>query len=379
MKTKRKTPIIVKILALLLIAASLVMVFLPWLRIIVDIPMLNSSMTLEKLLNMAGQSVDSTVAELQPKLEELTDTIYDSTGVTVETGGIVQLVKDVFRGNFSPVKLAGTVGTMHSVLNQFMKAVDTQTQSDASAMSQVSLYLPVIRQAQSSFSTWTVVLWVIVALLGVLGLVALISIFTDHPFGLLPYLLLSAVTLTGTLILRSKLNSSMSSGMQLAGGMGADMSALNTLGVDMTKIFHMGIAAYLCVALALLAFLLMFIKERKPVTAPMAVGYAPSPYPARQSVSQQPAGVPSRPAGPTWTCPNCGSVRGASERFCGACGGKKPEAPAPRRCANCGKELPNGALFCSNCGQRLNQPAPTPVQTPAPVQPSFHVPGDEEL
>ena len=374
MNVKRKTPVIVKIIAVLLLAASLVMLFLPWLKILVEIPMLGRRMNLEEMLQLSGQSSDSMLEEVRSGIQDAIQDVYDSTGVTVDGESVLKLVRSVMHGSFSPLNLATTLSTAKQVLGQFTKALEIQSQNSSGiTAAQISAYLPMVRQANSSIGTWSIVLWALLALLAILGIVALACAISDHKLGILPYLLLSAGTLAGTLLLRSSLNNSMTNGMQLASMGGADLSALNMLGINMNEIFRMGIAAYLCVALALLAFLLMFIKEKKSAPAPMTGGYTPSPYPARQTAPQAgQTAAPARPAASPWTCPNCGSVRGGTERFCGTCGGKRPEAPTPRRCSRCGVELPSTALFCTNCGLPQSQPA-------APAPQNVRLPGDGEL
>ena len=50
-----------------------------------------------------------------------------------------------------------------------------------------------------------------------------------------------------------------------------------------------------------------------------------------------------------WECPNCHTM--TAGKFCPECGTKKPENKK-KFCANCGKELKDGAKFCPECGTK---------------------------
>ena len=97
---------------------------------------------------------------------------------------------------------------------------------------------------------------------------------------------------------------------------------------------------------------------------------------ASSGYSSQPAGfmgasVSARPAadadGGSWICPQCGNRVDSSDRFCGACGTPRPEAPQPRKklCPGCGFELDEEAAFCPQCGARLTSGAQQPYAQPA--------------
>jgi len=70
----------------------------------------------------------------------------------------------------------------------------------------------------------------------------------------------------------------------------------------------------------------------------------------------------------TVTCPSCGAVSAAGQKFCGKCGTKLATEVQQQRikCPKCGLENLAGQQFCGNCGAALvavAQQVPT-----APVQ-----------
>lgn len=72
-------------------------------------------------------------------------------------------------------------------------------------------------------------------------------------------------------------------------------------------------------------------------------------------------------------CPKCGVTLPDGAKFCGSCGSRVTETPAPQPtftapvitpapqpthaenvCPGCGEPLPAGATFCINCGAKLD-------------------------
>ncbi len=76
------------------------------------------------------------------------------------------------------------------------------------------------------------------------------------------------------------------------------------------------------------------------------------------------------------TCPSCGKVSPASEKFCTECGAA---LPAEKICPSCGKVVPPGNMFCNSCGTPVDQPSPPPVSSvppppPPPPPPAYSMP-----
>ena len=201
--------------------------------------------------------------------------------------------------------------------------------------------------------------WVAFGLLILLGLVALVCQLTDHPAGILPYFLLGALMVVGLQLLRKELNgflTEQSEALFAEFGIGELTSLLNIqIEVEMVK---MGIGAYLCPFLALLAMLFSCIRKKQPKSKKRQ----PSPYPARRPSADPEEDRPNRPsenAASGWTCPNCGARLRDRQHFCDQCGERRP-APAAVFCPECGKKLPAGATFCTECGAKLGGRDPHP-------------------
>lgn len=54
------------------------------------------------------------------------------------------------------------------------------------------------------------------------------------------------------------------------------------------------------------------------------------------------------------TCPSCGSVQAAGNKFCIRCGQKLiMEQPKDKFCSYCGAKIMDGMLFCMECGSKI--------------------------
>lgn len=318
MKQKRKSPAAVKVLACLLLLASLAMLLLPWLRLAVDTNQgrmeLSEVLALlgqdkESILNLAGQGlVDSGVSVPGQPLRDLLDTALD--------------------GQYSLPTLAKLSGQTGKLCAAFGEAEAAQ------AMNLVGYGV-----------------WGLVGLLALLGLIGLCCVFTDHRGGIVPYLLLAILAAAAAVLARAGANRFLEEeGTAMLDQLGVGMLT-GFFGIDI-HIVKMGIAAYLCPFLALLALLLMGIRKRQPA---QTQGKPATPYPARKDgkspAADEQAAHPAAPEG--WACPNCGSVRAAGENFCSVCGTERPKQPEPRSCPVCGRPMKPGDAFCRDCGARL--------------------------
>lgn len=316
MKQKRKSPGAVKFIACLLLLGSLAMLLLPWLKLAVDTR--EGRMDLQELLSLAGESRESI-------LESAGQSLADA-GIPVPGERVRPLLSALLDGRYSLPTLARLCG---------------QGSELGAAIGQAD--------AAQTLSTAGLVVWILLGLLALLGLIGLCCVFTDHRGGILPYLLLSILAVAGVILLRAEANRVLEQqGTALLDGWGVAF-LVNYFGIDL-NIVKMGIAAYLCPFLALLALLLMGIKKKRPAPARREPA---TPYPARKSTGSAPVAVraPAAPAG--WTCPNCGSVRAEEESFCTVCGARKSQRPAAKLCPCCGRRLPPDAAFCSDCGTKL--------------------------
>ena len=318
MKQKRKSPAAVKVLACLLLLASLAMLLLPWLRLAVDTN--QGRMDLTEVLALVGQDKESVLNLAGQGLAE--------SGVQVPGQTLRDLLDTALNGQYSLPTLAKLSGQTGKLCAAFGEA------EAAKAMNLVGYGI-----------------WGLLGLLALLGVIGLCCVFTDHRGGIVPYLLLAILTTAAVILVRSGANRYLEEeGMAMLNQWGDGMLT-GFFGIDI-HIVKMGIAAYVCPVLALLALLLMGIRKKRPAQSKRE---PVTPYPARKDAkapaeSEQPA-APAAPEG--WTCPNCGSVRNGGENFCAICGTERPKEPEPPFCPICGRPVKSGDAFCRDCGARL--------------------------
>lgn len=316
---KSKTPAAVKVLACLLLLGSLASFLLPWMKLGADVGAEPVRMSPGELIqNFAGMDAAAVKTAARTGLAE--------SGVQMDDGTLERLLDLCLDGRFRPYELG-------------LLCKDSGALCDAFQRPDVGRSLDL---------TGTLV-WAVFGLLALLGLTALICQLTDHRGGIVPYFLLGALITAGLILLRREANAYLAEQSQsLLDGYGlGGLTGLLNIDVQIVK---MGIGAYLCPFLALLALLLMGIRKKQP-----KLRYEATPYPARRTgmPPERAAGGASRPAAPAgsgWTCPNCGQRMRQEERFCGYCGTERPRRSALIYCTVCGRPLPRDATFCSACG-----------------------------
>lgn len=318
MKQKRKSPAVVKVLACLLLLASLAMLLFPWIRLAVDTN--QGRMELTEVLALVGQDKESI---MNLACQGLAD-----SGVSVPGQSLRDLLDTALDGQYSLPTLAKLCGQTGKLCEAFGEAETAQT------VNMVGYGI-----------------WGLLGLLALLGLIGFCCVFTDHRGGIVPYLLLAILSMTAVILVRAGANRYLEEeGTAMLNQWGVGMIT-GFFGIDI-HIVKMGISAYLCPVLALLALLLMGIRKKQPAPSRKE---PVTPYPARKDAkgpaANEQTAAPAAPEG--WTCPNCGSVRTAGENFCGICGTERPKQPEPRCCPVCGRPVKPGDAFCRDCGAKL--------------------------
>ena len=319
MNKTRKSPAAVKVIACLLLLGSLAAFLLPWMKLSADTGPDRVRMTPGEILRnylgldesqvkaLAREAMASEGARMEPEiLEDLLDRGLDGRFRLVELPILCREAGDLCFALQEP-DLGGTL------------------------------------------TSASLIAWGAVGLLALLGLIALICQLSDHRGGILPYFLLGCLYTAGLLMLRREGNALL---VQQSDALFAELgigTLVGYLGIE-AEMIKMGIGAYLCPFLALLALLLMGIRKKQPKKR-----FRASPYPARRSGEDPSASGPgaapyARQLLPGWTCPACGGRMEADKRFCTRCGQERPRAPAAACCPVCGKRIPVGAAFCGSCG-----------------------------
>lgn len=338
MKETRKSPTAVKAIACLLLLASLAMLFLPWLRLVVEAPYLGR-LTVDDILELSGQTREEALDLLRTELLNETNENLAPTGSYYAVDGIVEIVRALLKGEYSLVDFAQVLTKGAKELDKMGALFDDPTGGELAGR--------IVKGVAFG-------LWGILGLMLVFGLLGLGGVFRDRRGWIFLYVLFSALLLTGVLLLRSLLNRILEAEAQnLLTSLDLG-DILGTMNLDL-RVVHMGIYAYLCPVLGLLAFVMMGIRrERTPAIAPK---------PGTNREPTVPA-FPGREQG--WICPKCGTACRAEEKFCQECGSPLPQASPDLgrlRCRSCGAVLPAPSAFCPNCGAALNH-TPRPPYDP---------------
>lgn len=334
---KRKSPVFVKFLACLLLLGSFASVLLPWMKLSTDVGpdqvRMSPGEIIQNFLSQDAETVKNAAAE---------GLRASGIGDPVTVSAATKLLDLALEGRFRPWDLVTLCRDGATLCRSFQRP-DVAQPLDLAGWAVLGVF----------------------GLLALLGLIALICQLTDHRGGIFPYFLLGALLAAGLLLLRRELNTLIAqqadSYLEQWG-----LSILTSYFQIDPAIVKMGIGAYLCPFLALLAFLFMGIKKKGKKPA------GPSPYPARRTTAQgeRPAvraRVAEEKAEPEaalqsdpvreragWTCPRCHKRLTDRQAFCDACGLKRPVATGERSCPNCAAQLPADAVFCPACGVRVS-------------------------
>lgn len=332
---KRKSPVFVKILACLLLLGSFGAFLLPWMKLSTDVG--------------ADQVRMSPGEILQTFLGQDAETLKNAAVEGLRLGGMGD-----------PVTVKAATDLLDLALDGRFRPLDLSVLCRDGATLCRSFQRPDVAQPLD-LARWGVL--GVFGLLALLGLIALICQLTDHRGGIIPYFLLGALIAGGLLYLRMELNTMIVEQADTFLEQWGLSILTNYYQID-PAIVKMGIGAYLCPFLALLAFLFMGIKKKK---APAA----PSPYPARRTQTPAERGAAAKRAAQTaavpqislretdaepglgWICPRCSKRLTDRQAYCDACGTKRPETVRRPNCPRCGALLPADAAFCPSCGARL--------------------------
>ena len=382
MRTTRKPALLVRIVAMVLILVSLIMLFLPWMKLNLRTPY--GAVKLEQVAAMGGidlrQSfMDEVVADLEEDAREY--------GIFLDRNKIMDAFDLVIKGKWSPFQLLGLAGKTRSFLKQYSQYLtaeendyaqrwgyDDRDAVDARNQNQQ------IKGYRSSVSLFYFILLFVLILTLALSLLALYSAFRGKKLGLLPYLFSAAVLEIAVGIFAGTLNKNLIPLMELPASAGYSIK------------FALAVGGILCLVFGALAFGSLFAPVYEEGQERNAAGNWRCPRCGTMLQADQnfclscgakrpesaPAPVAAAPlaAARGWKCPGCGASLKNSQNFCSKCGTKRPEtapaaAPAPRgwKCPGCGASLKNNQNFCPNCGGRRPEftPGPAPVRAAAPA------------
>ena len=405
-KKKRKIALGYKILICLLLIVSLCVCAGTWLRVRIDTPY-SSDLTIEELLALTGESSESVLTEmLEPELKALNEELYEATGVRLDSAAAMDLTELLLSGNYKLMDFDTILEKSEILADQAARATRTLGLLDRD-MREIHETLVQVKEILSTGRTAFDAL-----LIGLLALclIGIVTVFMDHRFGILPYMLATGVLALLAQGAAKALN-------VLMEDHGQELLTLTELSfpfsldrMDM-DVFRAGTAPAIAFIIALATFLIALASAQKltpaaaqeptapasaapampsaaaplPAKAPAPAPAAPSPAaptpaapvapatpaapspmapPAQPIVRTTPTGpsaptplprrdAPARTPRPMAPVAPVSSAPAAQGWICPRCGARR--AAADRFCVDCGERRPEMAArgwFCPNCGAR---------------------------
>ena len=353
-RAKRESPgiILLRILACLLLAASLAMLFMPWvsLRLDRDGQRLSLREAAEMTQQQSGQNLQERVFSALPERDKA---LY--TGLL---GSLDPLLED----RMSPVNAAFGCASCAKWLRSCSAAV----RQGSPPSPETEAWCAGVEETAAKLRLTAAFLFVLLALLLVTGIYALISAGSGYAFGTLPYLFCSASVFLGVVLARLKGNDWYRGASVPAGLLRSAVDGLSANPVSSP--FRLRLWGILFALLTLVGILLAIcaLKPRSAARAPV------TPRPAAPVTPRPAAPATPRPVSSPkpWRCEVCGTLMGDGV-YCVKCGSRKPE---PRRCAFCGALLEKSSLFCAECGKPASSQAAGASPASNPL-----IPDDDDL
>lgn len=320
-KSNRTRPgvLLVRIVASLLLAASLAMLFLPWISLRFEEK--GSRYTLRELTQQAARRG---VPELPSSLTQRERQLY--------TQLLPEL--DALRDDrMSPLRIA--LGCLAS--SRVLSGLKNAQGADAAFTKTMESY-------SSTLSLTGLFLLVLLGFLALTCVWAICSALVGYGVGVLPYLVCSLPAVFALAFSSARLNAWYQGTSSSARALNLAVQSYRLSSNPAAEPFRLTGYALLFPALlaggVLLAFCALRPREGKSEPRPQD-GLRPDP-----ALSLN-----------TWRCPQCGTLMGDGV-YCVNCGARKLE---PRLCSFCGERLEEGSTFCSFCGTKVPRPAAAPA------------------
>lgn len=343
----------VRTLACLLLAGSLVMLLFPWVSLRLSDG--GQRITLREAEIRAGQRSGQSLREsLLAPLGQRDGGLYE---------GVLQKLDPLLDDRMSPLQ----TGLSCLRISRWMEEYSEDYHRTAAPDGETERWVQSVRASAGDLQGVGLFMLLMLGMLLLTGCFAVWSSAAGYGFGLLPYALCSVPGLLAAGLLPFRCNAWYQGGSGAAGLLRAAVESFSSAGYPVTSPFRAGLGGILFAVLTATGLLLALCAPRKrqarPAPSPSVPGTAPSPRPAPARRE------PARPLPGTWRCPNCGTLMGDGV-YCVKCGCRKPE---PRRCPACGALMQKGSAFCDQCGQALG-----PVTEPASAAPAGNRPENRE-
>ena len=330
---------LLRALACLLLAASLAMLFLPWVSLRLEQDggrvCLREAAELSRL--RTGRGFRELVLEPLPERDQ---SLY---------AGLLTRLDPLLDDRMSPVGAALSSADCARWLREQAAAVRRQGAADA----ETAAWCGSLEKTGADLRLTAAFQIVLLVLLAVTGIYALVSAAEGYSFGTLPYLFCAVLAFLSGSLACLKGNEWYQGGSAPARVLRTAVDSFRSSGNPVSEPFRMSPWGILFLVLAVLGLLLAIgapVQRKIPARSPEGRGPARTPAATAQN----------SPAPQPWRCPFCGTLMGDGV-YCVKCGSRKPE---PRRCPACGALLEKGSLYCTSCGKALppeiGRPAPRP-------------------
>ena len=343
--------VVVRVLACLLLAASLAMLLLPWAELRVDDG--GQRLTLRELAQNEERRSGRSFRELVlSRLSERDEGLY---------AGLLRVMDPLLDDEMSLLRVAASCTGAARWLDNYSTAVSQQT---GGTEPETQTWVRSV-QASASKVQWTAAfLWILLIMLLITGAYAIYAAAVGYGFGVVPYLVCSVPAFVGALLAVSRGNAWYGGTSRSAWLLQTVILEFRSAGNPVSVPFRLGLGAILFEALLVAGLLLALCVPDRGARRRESVP-APRPAPAKTA----------RPLPNVWRCAKCGTLMGDGV-YCVKCGSRKPE---PRRCAGCGARLEEDARFCTSCGQPAENRQTTPEQCPTPEPEGTLRPGQQRL
>ena len=324
----------VRTLACLLLAGSLVMLFFPWVSL-----RLNSGgqrVTLRQMADSAEQRSGQSFRDafLVP-LGQRDEGMYT---------GVLRELDPLLDDRMSPLRTGLACLGVSRWMDDYSQAYRLASEPDG----ETERWAQNLRSAAEDLHLAGVLLLGMLGLLLLSGGFAVYSAAAGKGLGLLPYGLCAVPAMLGAALASGRCNAWYQGDSDAAGLLRSAVESFSLPGNPVTTPFRLGLGGLLFGILAAVGLLLAVCTLGKKEEGRARRSAQAAPAPIRQAPAA-PRPDPGRPLPKAWRCRNCGTLMGDGV-YCVKCGSRKPE---PRRCPACGAIVKREGAFCGSCGQPL--------------------------
>ena len=256
MKEKLFQPKVLRILACILLVASLAMLFLPWETLTID-----------------GKPMEEHLRRLGVPMDEARQMLGNELTNELGSDGMLLAMDSILTGKTSFVQRARILGkTGDTLQNMTGPMLEIMAESGLQDTEEGPLMMKMLRMvldwARDEMYLFSGIYWGVMVLMILLAALAFFCFCKGKRGGMIPYLVLSACLCGITAFGVWQTNSLMNLYAELLQSVPDFQMGLSALGIrSLRNLYGLGCGAWLCVLFAALAFALSFVKPRDPARA----------------------------------------------------------------------------------------------------------------